>query len=40
MTMYYRFEDGYELWTVGRLDRTSKMAEVRRHGKVVVEQRA
>ena len=36
-TWYYRFEDGYECWTVGRMDKTSKSWEIVRHGKLVIE---
>ena len=35
---YYKFEDGYFLYTVGRLTRSDKAIETRKHGKIVFEQ--
>lgn len=38
-TWYYEFADGYFCWTSGKMDRASKMWEIRNHGKLVVEKK-
>lgn len=37
---YYRFQDGYECWTIGKMDRVALSWEVRRHGIIKEERRA
>lgn len=36
-TMYYRFEDGYECWTTGKLTGTERKWAIVKHGKILIE---
>jgi hypothetical protein len=36
-SMYYRFADGYECWTTGKLTGTERKWAIVKHGKILVE---
>jgi len=34
---YYEFADGYRFWSVGRISKSDKNWEIKKHGKLIVE---
>ena len=37
MMTFYKFSDGYFVWTCGKMNRAEKKNEVKKHGKIIEE---